>query len=126
MLHSLSIATALAPGAGARRKRCGGAASRPFRLAILFPRRIFTAVDSIGKESRSYRALRRDSASPTHPLCAGPKRFLNGTTMWVSRAVTEMPTFVGWVWDKIDRGQRAPSYSAHHPLPSRAATSRTS
>ena len=24
----------------------------------------------------------------------------------VSRAVTEMPTFVGWIWDKIDRGQR--------------------
>ena len=23
-----------------------------------------------------------------------------------SNAVTEMPTFVGWVWDKIDRGQK--------------------
>jgi 16S rRNA (guanine527-N7)-methyltransferase len=24
----------------------------------------------------------------------------------VSRAVTEMPTFVKWIWNKIDKGQR--------------------
>lgn len=51
--------------------------------------------------------MRRDSASPTSPPSRAraetlPERY----DYVVSRAVTEMPTFVGWVWDKIDRGQK--------------------
>ena len=84
VLHSLSIAKVcpFAPGARVLDVGCGGGfPSVP--LAILFPEAHFTAVDSIGRKSRSYRALRRDSASPTSPPSApGPKRFPNGTTMW--------------------------------------------
>ena len=84
VLHSLAIAKVcpFAPGARVLDVGCGGGfPSVP--LAILFPEAHFTAVDSIGKKSRSCRALRRDSTSPTSPPSApGPKRFPNGTTMW--------------------------------------------
>ena len=75
VLHSLSIAKVcpFAPGARVLDVGCGGGfPSVP--LAILF---------RSARKSRSYRALRRDSASPTSPPSApGPKRFPNGTTMW--------------------------------------------
>lgn len=40
------------------------------------------------------------------PLCARAETLPERYDYVVSRAVTEMPTFVGWVWDKIDRGQK--------------------
>lgn len=107
VLHSLAIAKVCSFAAGARvvDVGCGGGfPSVP--LAILFPDVKFTAVDSIGKKITVVKGLCQ--AVGINNLTAVncrveslPERF----DYVVSRAVTDMSTFVGWVWQKIDRGE---------------------
>lgn len=108
VLHSLAIARVCAFDAGARvlDVGCGGGfPSVP--LAILFPEARFTAVDSIGKKITVVRAVAEAAgiANLEARNCRAEqltKRF----DYVVSRAVTDMATFTGWVWPLIDRGQR--------------------
>ncbi len=108
VLHSLSIAKVcwFEDGARVLDVGCGGGfPSIP--LAILFPNVKFTAVDSIGKKITVVKgvaeALGIENISPQN--CRVEQ--LGGKFDYVvSRAVTDMSTFVGWVWSKMERGQK--------------------
>ncbi len=108
ILHSLAIAKVCQFDAGARilDVGCGGGfPSVP--LAILFPEARFVSVDSIGKKITVVRgvaeALALENLEPRNCRAEQiPERF----DYVVSRAVTDMSTFVGWVWGRLERGQR--------------------
>lgn len=106
VLHSLAIAKvcSFAPGARVLDVGCGGGfPSVP--LAILFPDVQFTSVDSIGKKITVVKGVCQ--AVGIENLNAINDRVENLPSTFdfvVSRAVTDMSTFVGWVWRKIDRG----------------------
>ncbi|MFQ8827999.1 MAG: 16S rRNA (guanine(527)-N(7))-methyltransferase RsmG [Alistipes sp.] len=107
VLHSLAIAKvcALRPGARVMDVGCGGGFPG-IPLAIFFPEARFTLVDSIGKKIRVVdEVIRATGLSNVRTYTAG--RAGRRPDFVVSRAVTEMKTFIGWVWDKIDRGEAA-------------------
>ena len=107
VLHSLAIARVcrFADGARVADVGCGGGfPSVP--LAIMFPEVRFTAVDSIGKKITVVRGVSeslglRNLEAVNMRFEQLPKRF----DYIVSRAVTDMKTLVGWVWNKIERGE---------------------
>ena len=111
VLHSLAIARVCTFNSGARviDVGCGGGfPSVP--LAILFPDVQFTAVDSIGKKITVVKGV--CSAVGIDNLTAINARvesIAENFDFVVSRAVTDMSTFVGWVWKKIERGESAGS-----------------
>ncbi len=108
VLHSLAIAKVcrFADGARILDVGCGGGfPSVP--LAILFPGAHFTAADSIRKKITVVegvsRSLRLENLTPR---CVRVETLTERFDYVVSRAVTAMPEFVGWVWSKIERGER--------------------
>ena len=108
VLHSLAIAKVCSFGPGARvlDVGCGGGfPSVP--LAILFPETHFTAVDSIRKKISVVEGVSAGlGLTNLTPLCARVESLAERFDYVVSRAVTAMPEFVGWVWGKIEKGQR--------------------
>ena len=107
VLHSLAIAKvcALRPGARVMDVGCGGGFPG-IPLAILFPEARFTLVDSIGKKIRVVDEVIRATGLNNVRTVHGRAEQVGGRFDFVvSRAVTEMKTFIGWVWDKIDRGE---------------------
>ena len=107
VLHSLAIARVCRFDAGARvlDVGCGGGfPSVP--LAVMFPEAQFTAVDSIGKKITVVRAVAEAAGlSNLRPLNMRAEQLGERFDYVVSRAVTDMSTFVGWVWNKLERGQ---------------------
>lgn len=109
VLHSLAIARVCTFDAGARVLDAGCGGGFPaVPLAILFPEAHFTAADSIAKKIRVVEevadALRLDNLIPR---CVRVETLPRGSFDYVvSRAVTDMSTFVGWVWDLIARGRK--------------------
>ena len=107
ILHSLAIAKVctFSDGAKVMDVGCGGGfPSVP--LAILFPNVQFTSVDSIGKKISVVKGV--CSAVGIKNLTAINDRVENIPEKFdfvISRAVTDMATFVGWVWKKIERGE---------------------
>ena len=108
ILHSLAIAKVCQFEAGARvlDVGCGGGfPSVP--LAIIFPETKFISADSIGKKITVVKGvcegadIKNIDARNVRVEQIGEK-----FDYIVSRAVTEMPTFVKWIWSKIERGQR--------------------
>ena len=81
----------------------GGFPSVP--LAILFPDVHFTAVDSIRKKITVVEGVCRAVGIENLTPINGRVETVKGRFDYVvSRAVTDMSTFVGWVWSKIERG----------------------
>ncbi len=108
VLHSLAIAKVCEFEAGARVLDVGCGGGFPsIPLAILFPDVQFTAVDSIGKKITVVKgvaeALKIENITPMNCRVEQVKTRFDYV---VSRAVTDMSTFVGWVWNKIERGQK--------------------
>ena len=107
VLHSLAIAKVctFAPQARVVDVGCGGGfPSVP--LAILFPDTRFTAVDSIGKKITVVRAVAEGAGIPNLEARNCRAEQLDERFDYaVSRAVTDMATFVKWVWPLLERGQ---------------------
>ena len=107
ILHSLAIARVctFASGAKVMDVGCGGGfPSVP--LAILFPDTEFTAVDSIGKKITVVKGVCEAVGIKNLTAINGRVESVNEKFDYVvSRAVTDMATFVGWVWNKISRGE---------------------
>lgn len=108
VLHSLAIARVCTFSAGARilDVGCGGGfPSVP--LAILFPEARFTAADSIRKKITVVEGVAASlGLENLEARCVRVEKLDERYDYVVSRAVTAMPEFVGWIWSKIDRGQR--------------------
>ncbi len=108
ILHSLAIAKVCRFEAGARilDVGCGGGfPSVP--LAILFPDAQIVAADSIGKKITVVKGVCEGAGIKN--IDARNTRVEQIPEMFdyvVSRAVTEMPVFVKWIWNKIERGQK--------------------
>lgn len=108
VLHSLAIAKVCQFHAGARvlDVGCGGGfPSVP--LAIMFPEVSFVSADSIGKKITVVKGVCESAQikniDARHTRVEQiPEHF----DYVISRAVTEMPTFVKWIWGKIEKGQR--------------------
>lgn len=107
ILHSLAIAKVcrFEDGAKVMDVGCGGGfPSVP--LAILFPNVKFTAVDSIGKKITVVKGVCEAVGIKNLTAINGRVESVNEKFDYVvSRAVTDMTTFVGWVWNKILRGE---------------------
>lgn len=108
VLHSLAIAKVLTFDAGARilDVGCGGGfPSVP--LAILFPQARFTAADSIRKKIAVVEgvasALELENLTPR---CVRVETLTERFDYVISRAVTAMPEFIGWVWKLVEKGQK--------------------
>lgn len=107
VLHSLAIARVCRFDDGARIADVGCGGGFPsVPLAIMFPRAEFASIDSIGKKITVVRAVAEAvGLENLRPLNLRAEQLDERFDYVVSRAVTDMSTFVGWMWGKIDRGQ---------------------
>ena len=108
ILHSLAIAKVchFADGAQILDVGCGGGfPSVP--LAIMFPSGQFTACDSIGKKIRVVEGVCEAVGIKNIRTVNGRVEQLKEQFDYiVSRAVTDMPTFVGWVRGMVRKGEK--------------------
>ncbi len=108
ILHSLAIAKVCQFEAGARvlDVGCGGGfPSVP--LAIMFPEVKFTSADSIGKKITVVKGVCEGAGIKNiDARNTRVEQIAEKFDYVVSRAVTEMPAFVKWIWTKIEKGQK--------------------
>ena len=108
VLHSLAIARVCRFDAGARvlDVGCGGGCPG-VPLAILFPEARFTAADSIRKKITVVEGVAAGlGLTNLTPRCVRVETLTERFDYVVSRAVTAMPEFVGWIWNRLEKGQK--------------------
>ncbi len=107
VLHSLAIARVCRFDAGARIVDVGCGGGFPsIPLAILFPEARFTAVDSIAKKTRVASAVAEGAGIDNIEVINARVEQLDKRFDYaVSRAVTDMSTFVKWVWPRLEKGE---------------------
>ena len=111
VLHSLAIARVCAFAAGARvlDVGCGGRASLRCRWRSSSPRRVSRPSTRSARRSPWCAPWPKGRASPTskRAICRAEQLAEQATFDYVvSRAVTDMATFTGWVWPLVERGRR--------------------
>ncbi len=108
ILHSLAIAKACPFDDGARIIDIGTGGGFPaIPLAVMFPDAHFTAVDSIGKKIRVVEEVAKGAGiGNIAPLNARVEEAPGRFDYAVSRAVTDAPVLVKWVWPKLERGRK--------------------
>ncbi|MDR2293467.1 MAG: 16S rRNA (guanine(527)-N(7))-methyltransferase RsmG [Prevotellaceae bacterium] len=103
ILHSLAIAKIISFEANTKILDVGTGGGFPgIPLAIMFPDTQFTLIDSINKKIKVVNAI--VESLELKNVCTMPVRVekLNQKFDFVvSRAVTDLPSFVSWVWNKI-------------------------
>ncbi len=106
VLHSLAIAKVCDFKADARILDVGCGGGFPsIPLAILYPEAIFTSVDSIRKKITVVQGVAEGlGLENLTPINCRVEELNSRYDFVISRAVTDMSTFVGWVWNKIERG----------------------
>lgn len=107
VLHSLAIAKVCPFDPGARIMDVGSGGGFPgIPLAIMFPECRFTLVDSIGKKVSVMRGIAGSLGLENVTALNLRAEDVNGKFDYVvGRAVTDMNTFIGWVWEKLAPGQ---------------------
>lgn len=106
VLHSLAIAKVCKFDDGAKILDVGCGGGFPgIPLAILFPEAGFTMVDSVGKKIMVVGEV-AEALSLRNVIAVNSRvESIDGKFHYVvSRAVTDMKSFEGWVWDKIEPG----------------------
>ncbi|MEG2096224.1 MAG: 16S rRNA (guanine(527)-N(7))-methyltransferase RsmG, partial [Alistipes sp.] len=107
VLHSLAIDKVCHFASGARILDVGCGGGFPsIPLAILHPEVQFTAIDSIAKKISVVSGISEGiGLRNITPIWGRAEQLTQRYDYVVSRAVTDMYTFLCWVWEKIDRGQ---------------------
>jgi 16S rRNA (guanine527-N7)-methyltransferase len=104
ILHSLAIAKIISFLPNTKILDVGTGGGFPgIPLAIMFPDSQFTLTDSINKKIKVVNAVVEGVGLKN--VCAMPVRAEELKPKFdfvVSRAVTDLPTFVSWVWNKIN------------------------
>lgn len=113
VLHSLGIAKVMEFASGTKVLDIGTGGGFPgIPLAILFPEVEFTLVDSIGKKITVVKAVAEGIGLKNLTAVHGrAEKVKEKFHFVVSRAVTQMPEFLGWLKGKFEKEQLNPKHN---------------
>lgn len=108
ILHSLSIAKVISFEAGSRILDVGTGGGFPgIPLAVMFPEVRFELVDSIGKKIKVVEAIASTlELNNVQAMQCRAESLRESYDFIVSRAVTRLPEFYGWVSGRIGKKQK--------------------